>query len=126
MLASRPPLGWNSWNTFGDKISDPLIREMADLMVERGYLDAGYEYLVIDDCWSLRERDASGRLVPDPVKFPDGMKAVADYVHSKGLKFGMWTRKPSPPGAWISLNMISAISRRPGTAAPATRPWPWP
>ena len=87
MLASRPPLGWNSWNTFGDKISDQLIREMADLMVSRGYRDAGYEYLVIDDCWSLRDRDESGLLVPDPEKFPFGMKAVADYVHSKGLKF---------------------------------------
>ena len=70
MLAVRPPLGWNSWNTFGDKINDSLIREMADYMVDQGYLDAGYEYLVIDDCWSLRERDAAGRLVPDPEKFP--------------------------------------------------------
>ena len=89
MLASLPPLGWNSWNTFGEHISDPLIREMADFMVDRGYRDAGYQYLVIDDCWSLRDRDESGRLVPDPEKFPCGMKAVADYVHSKGLKFGM-------------------------------------
>ena len=91
MLASRPPLGWNSWNTFGEHISDPLIREMADFMVDRGYRDAGYQYLVIDDCWSLRDRDESGRLVPDPEKFPCGMKAVADYVHSKGLKFGMYS-----------------------------------
>ena len=81
MLASRPPLGWNSWNTFGEHISDQLIREMADFMVDRGYRDAGYEYLVIDDCWSLRDRDESGRLVPDPEKFPYGMKPVADYVH---------------------------------------------
>ena len=91
MLASRPPLGWNSWNTFGEHISDQLIREMADFMVDRGYRDAGYEYLVIDDCWSLRDRDESGRLVPDPEKFPYGMKPVADYVHSKGLKFGMYS-----------------------------------
>ena len=91
MLASRPPLGWNSWNTFGEHISDQLIREMADFMVDRGYRDAGYEYLVIDDCWSLRDRDESGRLVPDPEKFPYGMKSVADYVHSKGLKFGMYS-----------------------------------
>ena len=78
MLATRPPLGWNSWNTFGEKISDPLIREMADVLVERGYRDAGYEYLVIDDCWSLRDRDENGRLVPDPEKFPHGMKDLAD------------------------------------------------
>ncbi|MBR2824641.1 MAG: glycoside hydrolase family 27 protein [Clostridia bacterium] len=91
MIAQRPPMGWNSWNTFGDKINDSLIREMADLMAEKGYRDAGYEYLVIDDCWSLRERDAEGRLVPDPQKFPHGMKDLADYVHSKGLKFGMYS-----------------------------------
>ncbi len=91
MLAKKPPMGWNSWNTFGTNISDTLIREMADRMVEEGYLAAGYEYLVIDDCWSLRERDAQGRIVPDPGKFPHGMKAVADYVHSRGLKFGMYS-----------------------------------
>ena len=91
MLAQRPPLGWNSWNTFGEKINDALIREMADYMVDNGYLEAGYEYLVIDDCWSLRERGADGRLVPDPAKFPYGMKALADYVHSRGLKFGMYS-----------------------------------
>ena len=91
MLAARPPLGWNSWNTFGEKINDALIREMADYMVDHGYKEAGYEYLVIDDCWSLRERDSDGRLVPDPEKFPYGMKDLADYVHSKGLKFGMYS-----------------------------------
>ena len=91
MIAKLPPLGWNSWNTFGEKISDSLIREMADILVARGYREAGYEYLVIDDCWSLRDRDENGMLVPDPEKFPFGMKALADYVHSKGLKFGMYS-----------------------------------
>lgn len=91
MIAKKPPMGWNSWNTFGENISEKLIFEMADRMVEEGYKEAGYEYLVIDDCWSLRQRDSEGRLVPDPVKFPNGMKAVADYVHSKGLKFGMYS-----------------------------------
>ncbi len=91
MLAKRPPMGWNSWNTFGPDISEQLILETADAMVQKGYLDAGYEYLVIDDCWSLRERDDAGRLVADPEKFPHGMKFVADYVHSKGLKFGMYS-----------------------------------
>jgi len=91
MLATTPPLGWNSWNTFGPNINDALIREIADFMADNGWRDAGYEYLVIDDCWSLRERGADGRLVPDPEKFPNGMKDLADYVHSKGLKFGMYS-----------------------------------
>ena len=91
MLACTPPLGWNSWNTFGEHISDSLIREMADFMVSDGWLAAGYEYLVIDDCWSLRDRDENGLLVPDPSKFPYGMKALTEYVHSKGLKFGMYS-----------------------------------
>ena len=91
MLAKTPPMGWNSWNTFGANISEQLIMETADAMVEKGYRDAGYEYLVIDDCWSLKERGADGKLIPDPEKFPHGMKYVADYVHSKGLKFGMYS-----------------------------------
>lgn len=91
MLAKTPPMGWNSWNTFGENISEDLIKETADAMVATGLRDAGYEYLVIDDCWSERNRDASGNLVADRKKFPHGMKAVADYVHSKGLKFGMYS-----------------------------------
>lgn len=90
-IALTPPMGWNSWNTFTWDINEKMICEMADRMVEDGYLEAGYEYLVIDDCWSLRERGKDGRIVPDPEKFPNGMKAVADYVHSKGLKFGMYS-----------------------------------
>ena len=90
MLAKTPPMGWNSWNTFGPNINEQLIFEMADIMVNEGYLDAGYEYLVIDDCWSKRERE-NGMIIPDPEKFPHGMKYVADYVHSKGLKFGMYS-----------------------------------
>ena len=91
MVKLTPPMGWNSWNTFGADINENLIRETADIMVEKGLLQKGYEYLVIDDCWSLRERDKDERLVADPAKFPNGMKAVADYVHSKGLKFGMYS-----------------------------------
>lgn len=91
MVKMTPPMGWNSWNTFGPDINEQLIFETADIMVEKGFLAKGYEYLVIDDCWSLKERDAGGRLVADPEKFPHGMKAVADYVHSKGLKFGMYS-----------------------------------
>ena len=66
MIKLTPPMGWNSWNTFGEKINEKLIYETADRMVEDGLLDLGYEYLVIDDCWSLKERDAQERLVPDP------------------------------------------------------------
>lgn len=91
MTKLTPPMGWNSWNTFGANINEQLIRETADTMIQEGLLDCGYEYLVIDDCWSLKERDAEGKLVADPAKFPNGMKAVADYVHSKGLKFGMYS-----------------------------------
>lgn len=90
-LALTPPMGWNSWNTFTWNISEELIKQVADVMVESGLKDCGYEYVVIDDCWSLKERDENGRLVADPEKFPNGMKAVADYVHSKGLKFGMYS-----------------------------------
>lgn len=90
-LGLTPPMGWNSWNTFTWNINEDLIRETADVMVSSGLQDAGYEYVVIDDCWSLKQRDENGCLVADPEKFPHGMKAVADYVHSKGLKFGMYS-----------------------------------
>lgn len=92
MLSKTPPMGFNTWNTFGENICDSVIRETADAMVSLGLLEAGYEYLVIDDCWSERERDPeTGKIVPDRNKFPNGMKAVSDYVHSKGLKFGMYS-----------------------------------
>ena len=91
MVIHTPPLGWNTWNTFGQNINEQLVKESADAMVASGLKDAGYEYIVIDDCWSKKERDENGRLVADPEKFPSGMKAVADYVHSKGLKFGMYS-----------------------------------
>lgn len=90
MLAEKAPMGWNSWNTFGKDISEQLIMEMADVMVEKGYRDAGYEYVIIDDCWSLKER-VDGKLVADPALFLHGMKYLSDYVHSKGLKFGMYS-----------------------------------
>ena len=89
-LGLTPPMGWNSWNTFTWEISDKLIREAADAMASE-LKDAGYEYIVIDDCWSEKQRDSNGKLVPDHWKFPEGIKPVADYVHSKGLKFGMYS-----------------------------------
>ena len=89
-LARTPPMGWNSWNKFGCKVSESLIREMADTLVSSGMRDAGYQYLVIDDCWQV-SRDATGNIVPDAGNFPSGIKALADYVHSKGLKFGLYS-----------------------------------
>lgn len=91
LMGFAPALGWNSWNTFTWDINEQLIRDVADVFVSEGYLAAGYEYIVIDDCWSLKERDADGNLVADPEKFPSGMKALADYIHDKGLKFGMYS-----------------------------------
>ena len=85
-------MGFNTWNTFGSAINEQLIHESADAMVDTGLAAAGYQYLVIDDCWSEYLRDPqTHRLVAKKEKFPNGMKAVADYVHSKGLKFGMYS-----------------------------------
>ncbi|MDZ7722994.1 MAG: glycoside hydrolase family 27 protein [candidate division KSB1 bacterium] len=89
-LAQTPPMGWNSWNKFACDVSEELIKQVADAMVETGMKDAGYEYVVIDDCWQV-DRDSEGNIVVDPERFPSGMKALADYVHSKGLKFGLYS-----------------------------------
>src|SRR5207245_2783759 len=78
-LAPTPPMGWNSWNKFGCRIDEQLIRETADAMVSSGMRDAGYKYVNIDDCWEASERDASGALTTDTARFPSGMKALADY-----------------------------------------------
>jgi len=89
-LAMTPPMGWNSWNTFQTNISEKLVKETADKMVSSGMKDAGYQYLVLDDGWMAMERDSAGNLVPDPQKFPNGMRELVDYVHSNGLKFGLY------------------------------------
>jgi alpha-galactosidase len=89
-LALTPPMGWNSWNKFGCNVSADMIKGMADAMVKSGMKDAGYQYIVIDDCWQV-ERDADANIVPDPQRFPGGIKPVADYVHSLGLKFGIYS-----------------------------------
>ncbi|HJP60238.1 MAG TPA: glycoside hydrolase family 27 protein, partial [Gemmatimonadaceae bacterium] len=89
-IALTPPMGWNSWNHFACNVSEALIRETADAMVASGMRDAGYRYVVIDDCWQV-SRDPSGTIVADAQRFPHGIKALADYVHSKGLKFGIYT-----------------------------------
>lgn len=89
-LARTPPMGWNSWNHFSCNINEQTTRETADAMVVTGMRNAGYRYVVIDDCWQVA-RDANGALVADPARFPHGIKALADYVHSKGLLFGIYT-----------------------------------
>ncbi len=89
-LARTPPMGWNSWNHFGCNVSAQLVREVADAMAANGMRDAGYAYVTIDDCWQVG-RDAAGVLIADPARFPGGIKPLADYVHGKGLKFGIYT-----------------------------------
>jgi len=89
-LAQTPPMGWNSWNKFNCNVNEGMIREMADAMVATGLKDAGYEYIVIDDCWH-GERDSLGFITANPVHFPSGIKALADYIHAKGLKFGIYS-----------------------------------
>lgn len=89
-LANTPPMGWNSWNTFRTEINETLVKEIADKFVESGLKKAGYEYIVLDDGWMNENRDENGNLIADPIKFPSGMKALADYIHSKGLKFGIY------------------------------------
>jgi len=102
-LALTPPMGWNSWNHFACEVNEQIIRETADAMVASGMKDAGYLYINIDDCWH-GERDSLGFIHPHPEHFPSGMKALADYVHSKGLKLGIysdagWKTCGSRPGS---------------------------
>jgi alpha-galactosidase len=91
VLAATPPMGWNSWNKFAGNITDTLVRGIADAMVSTGMQAAGYQFINIDDMWQAANRDSSGNIVPDGTKFPNGMKALADYVHSKGLKLGVYS-----------------------------------
>jgi alpha-galactosidase len=90
LLAPTPPMGWNSWNKFGCDVNEKLIREIADAMVSSGMQAAGYHYVNVDDCWQV-SRAADGTIVADVQHFPSGMKNLADYVHSKSLKFGLYT-----------------------------------
>lgn len=89
-LALTPPMGWNSWNKLGCNVDEMVIREIADAMVSTGMKDAGYVYVVIDDCWHGK-RDSLGFIHPNPQRFPSGMRALADYIHAKGLKFGIYS-----------------------------------
>lgn len=89
VLCPTPPMGWNSWNCFNKNISEEQIREIANLMVSTGLKDVGYTYLNVDDCWQTHRESCV--IQSDSVKFPSGIKALADYVHSKGLKFGIYS-----------------------------------
>jgi alpha-galactosidase len=89
-LVKTPPMGWNSWNKFYCDINEKLIKEAADALVSSGMRDAGYQYIIIDDCWQVK-RDTQGNILADPDKFPSGIKALADYIHAKGLKFGLYS-----------------------------------
>jgi alpha-galactosidase len=92
-LARTPQMGFNNWNSTQCRadFDEAMVESVADLFVSQGLKAAGYTYVNIDDCWALPQRDAAGDLVPDPARFPDGIKAVADYVHARGLKFGLYT-----------------------------------
>jgi alpha-galactosidase len=90
-LCPKPPMGWNSWTCFGTEINESLIRDTAAAMVSKGLLAAGYEYVIVDDGWMDTTRDRNGKLKPCPIKFPSGMKALGEYIHSLGLKFGIYT-----------------------------------
>ncbi|WP_329393673.1 NPCBM/NEW2 domain-containing protein [Streptomyces lydicus] len=92
-LAQTPPMGFNNWNSTHCRaeFNEEMVKGIADLFLAKGLKDAGYRYVNLDDCWALPTRDGNGKLVPDPRRFPHGIKAVADYVHAKGLKFGIYT-----------------------------------
>ncbi|XP_020675455.1 alpha-galactosidase [Dendrobium catenatum] len=90
-LGRTPPMGWNSWNHFQCSIDEKLIRETADSMVSTGLSSLGYKYINIDDCWGESNRDSQGNLVPKASTFPSGIKSLADYVHGKGLKLGIYS-----------------------------------
>src|SRR6266571_857310 len=90
-VGTKPSMGWNSWNRFGsDGLNEVLVRETADAMVSSGMLAAGYDIVALDDGWSANARDGSGNLTNDPVKFPSGMKDLGDYIHARGLRYGIY------------------------------------
>lgn len=90
LMAKTPPMGWMTWNYFAENINEQAVKEMADAMVNNGMKEAGYEYIFIDDGWQ-GGRDNKNNIIPDPLKFPSGIKTLADYVHSKGLKLGIYS-----------------------------------
>ncbi|RIB28539.1 Glycoside Hydrolase Family 27 protein [Gigaspora rosea] len=89
-LGRTPPMGWNTWNHFQCQVNEQLLKDSADAMIELGFYKAGYKYLNLDDCWE-GHRDENGYITTDPITFPGGIKALADYAHEKGLLFGIYS-----------------------------------
>jgi alpha-galactosidase len=110
-LALTPPMGFNNWNTTHCRaeFNEAMVKGIADKFVSAGLKDAGYRYVNIDDCWALPQRNSEGNLVPDPARFPNGIKAVADYVHGKGLKSGIYTSA----GTMFRLSRVGAPTAPP-------------
>ncbi|MEU5538448.1 glycoside hydrolase family 27 protein [Streptomyces sp. NPDC020362] len=108
-LGLTPQMGWNSWNAYRCNIDEDKIKSAADHLEDSGLKDAGYKYVNIDDCWQRPTRDADGRLVADPVRFSHGIKALADYIHGKGLKLGIYTT----PGSRSCANIWDGETRDP-------------
>jgi alpha-galactosidase len=90
-LGKTPPMGWNSWNHYGCKINETIVKETADLLVSIGLAAKGYKYLNIDDCWQIERNQTTKEIVPDSSRFPSGMASLAEYAHSKGLLFGLYS-----------------------------------
>lgn len=107
-LADTPQMGWSTWNKFQGNITEDIIKGIADAMVETGLRDAGYTYINIDDCWHGK-RDADGFIQADAKKFPNGMKAVADYVHSRGLKLGIYSDAGTETCAGMRARLATSI-----------------
>ncbi|WP_030457225.1 glycoside hydrolase family 27 protein [Herbidospora cretacea] len=120
-VGRTPPMGWNTWNTFGCNINETLIKQTTDAMVANGMRDLGYQYVVVDDCWMDPNRDANGNLQPNLSRFPSGMKALGDYIHARGMKFGIYQAPldktcaqyfNSYPGATGALNHEAQDARQ--------------
>lgn len=107
---ATPPMGWNSWNAYGTNVSETDVKKIADKLVSSGMRDAGYIYVNLDDNWMAKERDSNGKLQGDPARFPNGMKALADYIHSKGLKFGIYAARGEITCAHISAGLSGTQS----------------
>ena len=104
-IAMTPPMGWNSWNCFREDVNEFKVKAVADAMVSSGMKDAGYEYIIIDDGWMSNERDENGHIIVNKTKFPGGMKALADYIHNLGLKFGIY----SAPGCFTCQKLMGSL-----------------
>jgi alpha-galactosidase len=104
-VAKTPPMGWNSWNCFREDVNESKIKSIADAMVSSGMKDAGYQYIVIDDGWMTKNRDINGHIIINADKFPNGIKALADYIHRLGLKFGIY----SAPGCFTCQKLMGSL-----------------